>query len=121
MESYNYNRIHNILEIKKEGNKNINDIVDHYKKISNDDSLPSKLKVLIDYSDTNFDIKLEEIELAIKSLKSALEKFEIITEAVITSTPFPADVVTLFEKYSELNNYSTRTFTIKKSGINWLL
>lgn len=120
MKTYNYNRILDVLEIKIGGKLSNEEFTDHYKKIVEDDTLPSNLKVLIGCRDTRFKVNTEEIEELIESLKKATDKFETIQEAIVVEMHFKPTFETLFEKYNGFDNYSYKIFTTNQMALKWL-
>lgn len=120
MRIYSFNEKFNILETRLDGNLNIEDIVDHYDRIFKDDSLPKKLKVLVDCRNSTFDIDVDEIDLSFVTLKKALNKYDFIQEAIIVNEPFKTVIVTLFRESANFKNYDFRIFSTENAARRWL-
>lgn len=121
MRHYSYNKKSKILETVTFGVLNIEDIINHYEQITNDDSLPKNLMVLIDCRGTKFDIKVDEISLTKDVVKKALLKFKLIKEAILVDKPFQTVIATLFENYnSDVESYSFRIFSTENAARYWL-
>lgn len=110
-----------MLKTEYQGVMKIDDIIRHYVKILDDNSLPRDLKVLIDCSSAQFDVNVDEIGLATEVVKKALLKYNSIREAILVDKPHETVIATLFEKYnSALESYSFSVFSTETSARNWL-
>ena len=121
MKNYSYNEKSMILETGTIGILKIEDIISHYEKINNDDSLPRNLKVLIDCRGTQLDVTVDEINLTSDVVKKALLIYNYIKEAILVDKPYETVVATLFENYnSYFESYSFRVFSTENAARNWL-
>jgi hypothetical protein len=121
MRTYSYNQELRFLETRALGSINIDDIKDHYEKIASDDSLPRKLRVLIDCMNVNMDIDNKEIGLTINSLIAVTRKYKIYKEAILVTKPYTTMIAMLFGHMSQnIENYYFKVFSTEEEAINWL-
>ena len=109
-----------ILSIKARGNIDYWEVIDLYKYIQNDDSLPRKLKILINTTQSKFDFEIKYYEGISKAIEGVIMKYEIIKEAMIVDSPFETAVATMFEDKTIFENYSFKVFSTKEAAQNWL-
>jgi len=122
IKTYSFNEEDGILELKTEGLMKVKDIISHYVHITSDDSLPEKMKVLIDSRGTRMDLRVEDIALTNEAVKQAMRKFRFLKEAIIVDKPYETVIATMFERfYSKMDNYLFRVFSTENAARNWLL
>jgi hypothetical protein len=122
MSSYSFNEKSGILETKYTGVLKIEDIIGHYTRINDDDSLPRDLRVVIDCRGTKFDLKAQEIVLSYDAVRKALINYNYIKEAILVDKPHETVVAMMFEKdHSDFDSYSFRVFSTDKAARDWLL
>ncbi len=121
MNTYHFNKELNIYETKYTGLLTILNIIDHYNRIAKNNKLPKILNTIIDCREAQFDIKTNEINYTKEAVKSALNKYEKIKEAIIIDKPYETAIATLFKNYNAyLKSYSFKIFSTEEAAINWL-
>lgn len=121
MRNYTYNEVSRILETRAKGILKIGDIIDHYEIITNEESFPRNLKVLIDCRGAQMDIKVDETGQIHAMVKKALSKYNYIKEAILVDKPNETVIAMLFDYYSsDLKTYSFHVFSIENVAREWL-
>jgi hypothetical protein len=122
IKSYSFDEEARVLNLRTEGIMKVDDIISHYVHITKDQSLPKKLKVLIDSRDTKMDLRFEDIALTNDAVIKALEKFSSLKEAIIVDKPYETAVATMYERfYLKMESYHFRVFSTEHAARNWLM
>lgn len=108
--SYHFDKEKNILVSTITNVLVIEDIINHYKLIENDESLLRNLKVLIQGKDFMFDIKGPEIKSVSEYVISALSKYNSIKEAIVLEHSYSNAIGYIFEEGNKHKNYLLRYF-----------
>jgi len=116
---YDYEK--NILMTLTKGVVGVEDMLKHYNTIIENDSFPRKLNVLIDCKGTNCATKPDEIDIFYNKVKTAIQKYKQIREAILVNQPYETAFVILFEKLVQIDNYEFKIFYSEKVAMNWLL
>jgi hypothetical protein len=119
--SYHFDKEKNILVSTITNVLVIEDIINHYKLIENDESLLRNLKVLIQGKDFMFDIKGPEIKSVSEYVISALSKYNSIKEAIVLEHSYSNAIGYIFEEGNKHKNYLFKVFSSKSSAQNWLI
>lgn len=99
----------------------VEEIIGHYEKLANYNSMPENLKVLIDCRDTKFKIKPHEMALTIDALRKAVKNYESVQEAIMVIDPYETAIASIFENFSSgIENYNFKIFYTDDAGISWL-
>ncbi len=121
MVNFSFNEDSMTLEATYTGILTVEGIISHYTKIHDDKSLPRDLKVFIDISDTQMDLKVDEIAQTYDAVKNAILAYHSIKEAILVDKPYETVVAMLFEKHhSRLKTYSFRVFSTESAARKWL-
>ena len=118
--SYHFDKEKNILISTITDILVIEDIINHYKLIENDESLPRNLKVLIQGKDFIFDIKGPEIKSVSKYVISALSKYNSIQEAIVLEHPYSTAIGLIFKEGNKYENYFFKVFSSSNAAEKWL-
>lgn len=118
--SYHFDKEKNILISTITDILVIEDIINHYKLIENDESLPRNLKVLIQGKDFIFDIKGPEIKSVSKYVISALSKYNSIKEAIVLEHPYSTAIGLIFKEGNKYENYFFKVFSSSNAAEKWL-
>lgn len=122
IKSYSFDEEARVLNLRTEGIMKVDDIISHYVHITKDQSLPKKLKVLIDSRETKMDLKFEDIALTNDAVIKALEKFSSLKEAIIVDKPYETAIATMYERfYLKMESYHFRVFSTEHAARNWLM
>ena len=121
MLTLNYDSEKNILRTMTEGVIGVEDMLRHYSTIIENDSFPRKLYVLIDCKGTSCTTKPAEIEIFYNKVKTAIQKYKQIREAILVNQPYETAFVVLFEKLIQIENYEFKIFYSEKVAMKWLL
>lgn len=122
MIDYAYNSKSKILEVKVNGEINIEEIIGHYNFIAENDALPDILRILIDCRDVAFDVDIQGIEFTSEAVKQSLNRYKIIKEAILVDKPKGTAVAKIFQLFnSKIENYSFEVFSTENASRNWLL
>ena len=108
------------LSVKARGNIDYWEIIDLYKSIQDDDSLPRKLKILINTTQSKFDFEVKYYEDISKVIEDVIQKYEIIKEAIVVDSPDETDVALMFDDKTVIENFSFKIFTTIKAAQIWL-
>ena len=122
MVTYYFNESLQILEVIYEGNISFEDIINHGKYLSENNSFPKKLKILTDARNANYNISPTSIPEIQKALKQNLTKFELVMEAFLHSKPKETAYSILLDEEEEQkhNNYSRKVFNAREAALDWL-
>ena len=123
MIKYSYDKEIGIVRLFVSDEINISEIVNYYLKLSEDNSLPKKLKTIIDCKSTkiNADLPYIEIEKTRYAVEKAAMKFDSIYEAILVDSPHETAIATLFRiTNNDINNYSFSIFHTEKAAMQWL-
>ena len=120
MIKYTFNEDLQILDVKYEGAINTEDILNHVRFISENNTLPRKLKILTDARNVNYNISPGSIPELTKALKQNLTRYEFIMDAFLHSKPKETAYSLLLEVEQKYNNYSHKVFTTKEAALEWL-
>lgn len=121
MINYRFNTETDILEARAEEAITINDIIAHYRELSDNHSYPFSLKVLIDCRGTNFEVNHGDIEQTHDAVKEAITKYTHIREAIVVDQPHSTVVASLFQSsYYDLKKYSFMIFSTVDAAMSWL-
>lgn len=118
--SYHFDKEKNILISTITDILVIEDIINHYKLIENDESLPRNLKVLIQGKDFIFDIKGPEIKSVSKYVISALSKYNSIKEAIVFEHSYSTAIGLIFKERNKYENYFFKVFSSSNAAEKWL-
>lgn len=118
--SYHFDKEKNILISTITDILVIEDIINHYKLIENDESLPRNLKVLIQGKDFIFDIKGPEIKSVSKYVISALSKYKSIKEAIVLEHSYSTAIGLIFKEGNKYENYFFKVFSSSNAAEKWL-
>jgi hypothetical protein len=118
--SYHFDKEKNILISTITDILVIEDIINHYKLIENDESLPRNLKVLIQGKDFIFDIKGPEIKSVSKYVISALSKYNSIKEAIVLEHSYSTAIGLIFKEGNKYENYFFKVFSSSNAAEKWL-
>jgi methyl coenzyme M reductase beta subunit len=118
--SYHFDKEKNILVSTITNVLVIEDIINHYKLIENDESFPRNLKVLIQGKDFLFNIKGPEIKAVSEYVISAISKYKSIKEAIVLENSYSTAIGYIFEEGNKHKNYLFKVFSSKSSAQNWL-
>ena len=121
MINYSYNSESKILEAKATGIKKVDDIILHYKHLSETNSYPKILKVLIDSRQAKMDVHPDELKKIFYPLVRAIKTYDSLYEAFLVKNPYETAIATLFEKeYLNFKNFKFNIFSTKEAAIDWL-
>lgn len=118
--SYHFDKEKNILISTITDILVIEDIINHYKLIENDESLPRNLKVLIQGKDFIFDIKGPEIKSVSKYVISALSKYNSIKKAIVLEHSYSTAIGLIFKEGNKYENYFFKVFSSSNAAEKWL-
>ena len=118
--SYHFDKEKNILISTIKDILVIEGIINHYKLIENDESLPRNLKVLIQGKDFIFDIKGPEIKSVSKYVISSLSKDNSIKEAIVLEHPYSTAIGLIFKEGNKYENYFFKVFSSSNAAEKWL-
>lgn len=118
--SYHFDKEKNILISTIKDILVIEGIINHYKLIENDESLPRNLKVLIQGKDFIFDIKGPEIKSVSKYVISALSKYNSIKEAIVLEHSYSTAIGLIFKEGNKYENYFFKVFSSSNAAEKWL-
>jgi hypothetical protein len=122
MREYHFNRTLALLEMRITGHVSLNDIIEHYTMIADDESLPDDLRVLINCTEIQMDVKNKEIKKTMASLKKALKKHTYLKEAIVVSRPYATVIALLFGSMArKFKNYKFKVFSTEDAGREWLV
>jgi hypothetical protein len=95
-------------------------IIEYYNYLRDEQSLPRKLKILIDTSGCVFTANASDIRELNEAMKEAVKKFEFLEEAIIVTKPYETVIATLFSEANREPNYIFRIFSTEAAADNWL-
>jgi hypothetical protein len=122
IKTYSFNEETQVLDLITVGVMKVEDIISHYVHISKDDSLPRKMRVLIDSRGTKMELRIEDIALTNEAVKKALAKYTYLKEAIIVDKPYETVIATMFERfYSKMDSYAFRVFSTENAARSWLM
>jgi len=109
-----------ILRTTTGGELSISEILGHYQEISQNDTYPRDLKVIIDCRSTRLAVKLDDVSRIIEAAKNTLTKYTRLREAILITAPYETVVATLFEQNARFKNYHFRLFNSENAALQWL-
>jgi len=122
IKTYSFNEDTQVLDLRTERVLKVDDIISHYVHISSDNSLPRKMRVLIDSRGTKMDLRIEDIALTNEAVKKALTKYTFLKEAIIVDKPYETVIATMFERfYAKMDSYAFRVFSTENAARSWLM
>jgi len=112
-----------ILETKFEGKITIKQVTDYILSISNDKTLPKKLKIFSDATKAIFNenITPNDLKKIVEANYKSLAVREYIYDAFIISSSLEMALGQLYMEFSKSENYYFNLFSTKEAAINWLI
>ena len=122
MITYIFNNATGILETKLEGKVSIKDITEYILLLSEDKSLPKKLKILTDATKGKFPkgvVPKDMIKLVEANRKSLAQR-DFIYDAFIVSGAVEMALGMLYKSISKTKNYRFNVFSTREAALEWL-
>jgi hypothetical protein len=122
MITYKYNIEGGILETTLTGDVSIADITDYIIKLSKDQNLPNKLKILSDARNANITIGVspKDLKKIVVANKKSLAQRDFICDAYVVLGKVEAALGFIYKTISKSKNYHFNVFSTKEAAINWL-
>ena len=120
MITFSYDDELGILHTITGGDLSIDEILEHYQEIRQNNTYPRDLKVIIDCRSTRLAVKLDDISRLIEAAKNTIPKYTQLREAILITAPYETVVATLFEQNARFKNYNFRLFYSENAALQWL-
>jgi hypothetical protein len=115
-----YNDELGVLCTKTGGKLSIDEILEHYRKIRQNNTYPRDLKVLIDCRSTRLAVKLDDVSRIVEAAKNTIPKYSRLREAILITAPYETVIATLFEQNARFKNYHFKLFNSENAALRWL-
>ena len=111
-----------ILESKFEGEITIKQVTDYIISLSEDKSLPKKLKIFSDATKGIFseNIAPNDLKEIVEANQKSLAARECIYDAFIISSSIEMALGQLYMEFSKSENYYFNLFSTKEAAVKWL-
>ncbi|MEX0982829.1 MAG: hypothetical protein WD577_06905 [Bacteroidales bacterium] len=96
-------------------------VIDYYNGLAKNNEYPRDLRVICFVTTTNYQIRPEDIDEMVDSLKQASGNYERLTEAFVAEDPYSTVITTLFSEKAQIRNYRSKVFSTKEAALKWLL
>ena len=122
MITYIFNNATGILETKFEGKASIKDIIEYILSLSEDESLPKKLKILTDATKGKFSkgVTPKDLTKLVEANKKSLAQRDYIYDAFILTGTLEMALGVLYKTISSTKKYRFNVFSTKEAAIKWL-
>ena len=122
MITYKFNEKKGIVETLMEGEISVKDLTEYILKISGDNSLPVKLKILTDARKGKFSGKadIDDLKKIVEANYKSIAAREIIYDAFVISGTVETALGLLYQELSKADNYFFNVFSTKKAAEEWL-
>lgn len=118
-------KYYNKLDIFHEhfvGGFTIDDLISHYISVGENNYLPRKLNVIVDYTQAEFNFDLDNLDELAETIRQNVIKYKYVKAAILHAKPYEQVISMMFESLvKEIPNFYTEIFTTKKAAIRWLL
>jgi len=118
--SYKFDSEKNILISTITNTLVIDDIINHYSFIYNNNSLPRDLKVIIYGKEVLFNVKGTEIKSVSSEVQIAISKYNSIKEAIVLKHSYSTAIGMIFKEANEFPNYQFKVFSSNSMAKKWL-
>jgi len=117
-----FNNKTGILESKFEGEITIKEVTEYIISLSEDKTLPKKLKIFSDAAKGNFNenINPNDLKEIVEANYKSLAVRDFIFDAFIISSSLEMALGQLYMEFSKAENYSFNIFSTKEAAIEWL-
>ena len=111
-----------ILESKFEGEITIKQVTDYILSLSEDKSLPKKLKIFSDATKGTFSesITPNDLKEIVEANYKSLAARECIYDAFIINSSIEMALGQLYMEFSKSDNYYFNLFSTKEAAVKWL-
>ncbi len=109
-----------ILRMTPKGTIKIEDIIEVYNRILESDIYPKKLNILIDASESRFDVELKQVKKITKIIGKVLSKYSSISEAILIKKPFETVIAIMHQEGVNFENYIIKIFYTEEAALDWL-
>ena len=117
-----YNKKLDIFHEHFVGSVTINDLVDYYISVGENNQLPRKLKLIVDYTEAEFIFDIDDLDELADTVKQNIINYDYVKAAILHSKPYEQAISMMFESLvKEIPNFHTEIFTTKKAATKWLL
>ena len=122
MITYKFNKEKDIIETLIKGDTSIKDLTEYILKLSEDEHLPKKLKILSDARNGNFtsDTETDDLEKIVEANYRSLAVRDVIYDAFVLSSPVETAMGQLYKEFSKADNYFFNIFSTKEAAEEWL-
>ena len=111
-----------ILESKFEGEITIKQVTDYILDLSEDKTLPKKLKIFSDATNGvfNHEITPNDLKEIVEANQKSIAARECIYDAFIVSSSIEMALGQLYMEFSKSDNYYFNLFSTKEAAMEWL-
>ncbi len=122
MITYKLNTETGILETTIKGEVTIGDFINYIISLSQDKTLPKKLKIFSDATEGWFsgDTTPDDLIKIVEANNLSLAQRDFICDAFILSSSLETAMGQLYMKLSKADNYRFKVFSDKKAALKWL-
>ena len=100
----------------------IDDLISHYISVGENNQLPRKLHVIVDYTEAEFIFDIDDLDELAKTVRQNIINYKYVKAAILHTKPYEQAISMMFESLvKDIPNFYTAIFTTKKAAIRWLL
>jgi len=104
------------------GSFTIGDLISHYISVGENNQLPRKLNVIVDYTKAEFKFNIDDLDELADTVKQNIINYKYVKTAILHSKPHEQAISMMFESLvKDIPNFYTEIFTTKKAATKWLL
>ena len=98
----------------------IDEILEYIISTMNNNTFPRKLKIITDARRANMDFSPKDLSRIVEANMKSLEKYEMITDAIVLDSPKETALSILYQELSLTNKYRFQVFSTQEAALNWL-